>query len=150
MVTLAACPGIGGPPFPRNEKTAERGKIANSYTLKEDESQKPCTSKRDPAEVDWLGARIKNVVGMGEMSALGLPSEAGVVIVTAPPGSVAAKAGFRARDVIVKLGGKEVSERGEFLRRYEAAAAGSTLSLVIVRDQNEQTLSIQRGAEKKN
>jgi hypothetical protein len=107
-------------------------------------------SKRDPAEVDWLGARIQNVVGMGEMSALGLPSEAGVVIVTAPPGSAAAKAGLRARDVIVKLDGKEVSERGEFLRRYEAAAAGSTLSLVIVRDQNEQTLSIQRGAEKRN
>jgi len=102
------------------------------------------------AEVDWLGARIKNVVGMGEMSALGLPSKAGVMIVTAPPGSAAAKAGLRARDVIVKLGGKAVSERDEFLRRHEAAAAGSTLPVVIVRDQNEQTLSIQRGAEKKN
>ena len=87
---------------------------------------------------------------MGEVSALGLANEAGVLIVAAPPGSAAAKAGLRARDVIVKLDGKEVSERGELLRRYEAAAAGSTLSLVIVRDQNEQTLSIQRGAEKKN
>jgi hypothetical protein len=81
-------------------------------------------SKRDPAEVDWLGARIKNVVGMGEMSALGLPSEAGVLIVTAPPGSAAAKAGLRARDVIVKLDGKEVSERGD-LAPLQAAAAGT-------------------------
>jgi S1-C subfamily serine protease len=79
-----------------------------------------------------------------------LPSEAGVVIVTAPLGSAAAKAGLRARDVIVKLDGKEDSERDEFLRRYETAAAGSTLSVVTVRDQNEQTLSIQRRAEKKN
>lgn len=107
-------------------------------------------SKRDPGEVDWLGARIKNVVGIGEVSALGLPSEAGVMVVTAPPGSAAAKVGLRARDVIIKLDGKPVSERGEFLRRYEAAAPTRTLTLVIVRDQNEQTLSVQRDAKQKN
>jgi hypothetical protein len=36
MVTLAACPGIRRPPFPRNEKIAERGRIANYCPLKED------------------------------------------------------------------------------------------------------------------
>ena len=44
----------------------------------------PETPKRDARVVNWLGAKVKNVVGMGEVSAGGLPGEVGVVILEAP------------------------------------------------------------------
>src|SRR5260370_25165677 len=51
-------------------------------------------SGRDPRPSIWLGASVKNIVGMGEVSASGLPGEAGILGLDAPPTSRPPAAGF--------------------------------------------------------
>jgi len=60
------------------------------------------SSQRDPREIEWLGAKVRNVVGLGEVSAAGLPGETGVAVVDAPAASVAAQSGLRQGDVILR------------------------------------------------
>ena len=64
-------------------------------------------SKRDSRTASWLGALVRNVVGLGEVSAGGLPGETGVMVLEVPAGSRAQQAGLRSGDVILKLDGKE-------------------------------------------
>jgi hypothetical protein len=55
--------------------------------------QKPVTASvaRDLAPRAWLGASVRNVADIGEMSALGLPGVTGVLVLEVPAGSVLAK-----------------------------------------------------------
>ena len=46
---------------------------------------------RDASLHDFLGSKIKNVVGAGEISAYGLAGETGAIVVQVPAGSAAAK-----------------------------------------------------------
>jgi len=39
--------------------------------------------------VPWLGAKVKNIVGLGELSVSPLPREIGVRVVESPAGSAA-------------------------------------------------------------
>ncbi|RME89742.1 MAG: PDZ domain-containing protein, partial [Verrucomicrobia bacterium] len=97
-------------------------------------------SNRDARVVAWLGARLKNVIGLGEVSAAGLPDEIGVSIVEVPPGSPAAAAGLRAGDVILECAGRPAHELGQFLRAWRRASG--TVSLRIWRDQKSVELKI--------
>jgi len=95
---------------------------------------------RDPRPENWLGATLKNVVGMGDVSASGLPGETGVLVLEVPPASRAAAVGLHKGDVILRLEGKPV----ETLRDLQRLAAGApqfgTVRLVVWRGQREQTL----------
>jgi hypothetical protein len=90
---------------------------------------------RDGAVVDWCGARLKNIVGLGEVSAAGLACESGVIIVAAPTKSAAAHAGLREGDVILKCGGRQVSTVADFLGVLRALPAGGRLDIDIFRNQ---------------
>jgi len=46
----------------------------------------------------WAGAKVRNIVGLGEVSAAGSPGETGVILLEVPDTSDAAKAGFSAGD----------------------------------------------------
>jgi len=50
---------------------------------------------------------VKNIVGMGEVSAWGLPGEAGVLVLDVPQASRAAAAGLRKGDVVLRLDDKQ-------------------------------------------
>jgi len=54
--------------------------------------------------IQWLGATVRNVSGLGEVSAFGLGGESGVLVLEAPVGSLAAALGLREGDVIVQIG----------------------------------------------
>jgi serine protease Do len=88
---------------------------------------------------------VKHIVGMGEMSASGLPGEIGVLIVDAPAGSPAAKAGLKAGDVILQCGGKATDDLKTLLREYGAAKAGQKVPLTVHRSQKPETVTVEGG-----
>ena len=94
---------------------------------------------RDCLVVMWLGAKVKNVVGMGEVSTAGLPSEIGVLIVEAPQDSVAAKAGLHAGDVLLKWNDKPVSTITDL---PPAAQHGKEIRLDVWRNQEHHPLNM--------
>ncbi len=100
--------------------------------------------KRDAAVHPWLGAKIKNVVGMGEVSAHGLPGETGVLLMDVPNGSPAAKAGLKKSDAILKCNGKKVDTVAGLLRLYRSAAPGK-VKLGVVRKQANIIVEVPRG-----
>jgi membrane-associated protease RseP (regulator of RpoE activity) len=57
-------------------------------------------------------------------------------------GSPAEKAGVKAGDVIVRVGDEKLSDRGDFSRVMRKHRDGGKLSLVIVRDKHEQTVTL--------
>jgi hypothetical protein len=98
-------------------------------------------SKRDPRVTAWCGAKVRSVVGMGEVSAGGLPGETGVLVLDAPAGSAAAKAGLKANDVILKRDGKKVDVVQDLLA--PPPAPGRQMRLTVFRNQKEETIVIE-------
>jgi S1-C subfamily serine protease len=86
-------------------------------------------STRDVRTASWLGALVRNVAGLGEVSAGGLPGETGVMVLEVPAGSRAQQAGLRAGDVILKLDGKATETLADLLQLGTAAHGGSKLAV---------------------
>ena len=101
-------------------------------------------SQRDVRVVPWLGAEIRNVAGLGEVSAAGLPGEIGVRVEDAPAQSRAAQAGLKPGDVILKCQGTTTDALPDFLAAWRAAVPGSTVTLDIRRDQKNQRVQVRK------
>lgn len=87
-------------------------------------------SNRDSRTASWLGALVRNVVGLGEVSAGGLPGETGVLVLEVPVGSRAQQAGLRSGDLILKMDGKDVETLADLLQLGTAAHGGSKLAVL--------------------
>ena len=98
--------------------------------------------QRDFREVEWLGARIRNVVGLGEVSAAGLPGEVGIVVVDAPVTSVAAQSGLRSGDVILGCADRQVSTLDDLVRIYRDIPAGRKVRLDVSRNQQHVNVEV--------
>jgi hypothetical protein len=72
--------------------------------------------EKNMQEMIWLGAKIRNVQGLGDRSAFGLPEEKGIVIVDIPESSILAKSGLQNNDVIVQAN----KEKADNVVRLEA------------------------------
>jgi len=79
-------------------------------------------------------APVRNIVGLGDQSAYGLPDASGVLMVDVPVGSAAAKAGLRAGDVIRACNGAVVKTLDN-LTAAQTQAAGRPLRLTVMRQQ---------------
>ncbi len=92
-----------------------------------------CRTARDLEQIihaaDFLGARIKNIIGLGEISAYGLPGEAGVLLVRVPADSAADKAGLKEGDVILKCRGQEISSVDDLFKVFGGTAKGARVAL---------------------
>ena len=93
-------------------------------------------SQRDARTVIWRGASVKNVTGLGEVSASGLPGEVGVLVLTVPAQSEAAGMGLRVGDAILRAAGGSVNSLDDLLRLSVAPGA-----VTVFRDQHEVPLS---------
>jgi hypothetical protein len=102
---------------------------------------KPGESGRLPQHAKWGNCKVKNVVGMGEVSAAGLPSESGVWIETIPFGSWQNEHGFQIHDVIADINGRTVDTVDDLLSLYEAALPGNVFEVTVFRGQKRVTLS---------
>ncbi len=70
----------------------------------------------------------------------GIP--AGAYVRSVEPGNCAAKAGMKAKDVIVKLGSYEVSNLNDLSRALDHYKAGDTVKIVVYRGGGQETLEV--------
>ncbi len=82
----------------------------------------------------WLGASVRNIAGDGEVSAYGLPGEAGVLVLDVPHGSSLIKSGIEKDDVIVSCNLKEIKNVSELLNS-QTASQGMKMKVGIIRNQ---------------
>ncbi|MBL0941533.1 MAG: Do family serine endopeptidase [Alphaproteobacteria bacterium] len=89
----------------------------------------------------WIGVRIQ---GISEeiAEALGLPSAEGALIGSISPDSPAAKAGLKARDVILSFNKIKVKESRQLPRIVGETAIGSKVPIEIWRDGKKKTFEI--------
>jgi hypothetical protein len=99
-------------------------------------------STRSPDVVLWEGAKVRNIVGLDEVSAAGTPGETGVTVLEAPEASPAGKAGLTAGDVILGFNNKPVNNAQDLLRYTRQAGRGVHASITILRYQQESTVSV--------
>jgi membrane-associated protease RseP (regulator of RpoE activity) len=85
----------------------------------------------------WLGARLRNITSEGEMSAFGLPSVTGVLVLEVPAGSPLAKAGLQKDDVIHSINGGRAADTAALRRQVSELPAGNSVKLGVFRDQKE-------------
>lgn len=64
---------------------------------------------RDGKVISWLGAKVRNIVDEGEMSAFGLPGVTGVLVTEITSGSALAVGGLAPNDVILAINDWEVA-----------------------------------------
>ncbi len=90
----------------------------------------------------WAGAKVRNIVGLDEVSAAGSPGETGVILLEVPDTSDAAKAGFSDGDVLLAFNGKPIKDLKDLLRDTQQNVAGKAASVTILRFQQESTILI--------
>jgi hypothetical protein len=99
-------------------------------------------SGRQLAPMQWMGATVRNLVGMGEMSEFGAPTETGVVIEKLPDGSAAARAGLLVRDLLLGVDEHNVKNTRELHALAGEWNAGQAVELHILRHQRPLKLTL--------
>lgn len=118
--------------------------IARTPRLPSAIGPKPVTldSSRSRAIVEWQGAKVRNIVGLDEVSASGTPGETGVIVLGVPSDSQAEKDGITEGDVILNFNNKPVKDTQDLLRYTREASPGLRPSVTILRYGQTSTLSI--------
>ncbi len=98
---------------------------------------------RDITIHEWLGGKIKNLVGLGEVSATGMHDETGVFIIEAPKGSQLEKFGFKANDVIIDFWGQDTHNVERLFDHYENRLKNKKTPLGVWRDQQKAEVKIE-------
>lgn len=89
----------------------------------------------------YLGAMLRDVDDDLQRS-LDLAVGEGALVEDTTGDSPAARAGLRPYDVVVSIEGRGVADAGELMRRVSARAPGTTVSLAVLRDGREQSVSV--------
>ena len=126
--------GVRKPELKAVARTPETPKIRNSASP----AKEGPTSKR----ASWvLQALVRDISGLGDRSAYGLPDETGVLILEVPDSSPAARAGLQKGDVIRSCNGQPVRTVAE-LQKLRDNASGKALTLAIMRGQNQAAIEM--------
>lgn len=87
--------------------------------------------------IDFLGAQVNNVQGLGDRSAAGLDNEKGVFVRTAPADGV-----LQAGDVIVGLNGNQVDHVKALIEHFQGERWRGSILLSIIRNQSRSEYTI--------
>ncbi|MCF0039127.1 PDZ domain-containing protein [Dyadobacter fanqingshengii] len=98
--------------------------------------------EKDMQEMTWLGVKIRNVRGLGDRSAFGLPDEKGVVVVDVPANSILVKSGLQNNDVVISAN----KEKTDNVVRLEAIRQQvnwtGQMDVEVLRNQQTLTLKL--------
>ncbi|MFN8345298.1 MAG: PDZ domain-containing protein [Spirosomataceae bacterium] len=87
------------------------------------------------ATVSFLGGTLKNVEGLGDRSAYGLPDETGVIVLSTGTNSLLSKSGLLEKDVIRMANGKPVKNIRELMDIYQEINWHGKMNLEVLRNQ---------------
>jgi len=94
---------------------------------------------RSNRSIAWLGATVKNLVGMEEMSAAAVGQETGVLFVDVPADSPAARVGFKAGDLLLQWDDRRVHNLKDLQRIY-SSSIGKSVSVRLDGNKPPRTL----------
>ncbi len=139
---------LGFKNFPMDKfgvQTAALKAIARTPMLPESAAEDSSTAKsgRRADQTIWLGAKLKDISGLGEVSAAGLPGEIGVLVTQIHSGTAADQVGFKLGDVIRKIDGKVIDSVADLLK-VTRALSGSRIAVQVWRSQRFITLEVVR------
>ena len=131
--------------FPMNQFGVQKPvlkAVARTPQLPQAKVVAPVAVTRAADSISWLGARVRNIAGEGEMSAFGLPGVTGVLVLEIPAESALATAGLRKNDIILSVNDEKTGNMAALLRRVPTLPAGSSVKLGVFRDQKEIVIEI--------
>jgi hypothetical protein len=88
------------------------------------------------ATIVWMGATVRNLVGAGEMSEKGAPTETGVIVETAPPDSAAARAGFQPGDLLLEVNDEAAGNTDQLKALTDSCNPSQPVKLSSFRNQH--------------
>ncbi|MBD2755854.1 PDZ domain-containing protein [Spirosoma validum] len=96
--------------------------------------------EKNVTEMTWLGVTIRNVQGLGDRSAFGLPDENGIVVLMVPKENRLAAAGLQKGDVIRTANGTDVATIRQLVDLQQQLHFMKTLPIRVMR--NQQTIDL--------
>lgn len=100
------------------------------------------TSSGEGKEAKWMDATFREVSGLGDRSAHGLPDEKGVIVVDINENSKLVKEGIMKGDVFRSINDKEVSTLEELLDQVSRYRWHGSVKVVFYRNQQEMEKQI--------
>ena len=94
------------------------------------------------SQIEWLGAKFKNIETLGERSAAGMPDNNGALLVELPANSIIAKNNLQKGDVIIKIGDENINSISDLLKVYQSTKWMGRGMCTIIRSQAEQKINI--------
>lgn len=143
-----------GQPMNFDVQLADRGKVMAGHVPKFDVHIPPMPPMPNFNDMDFpqvsvvvvhssarSGLMIENLTPqLGDY--FGAKNGHGVLVRSVEKGSRAEKAGFRAGDVIVRVGKEPVHDSGDFSHALQSQRSGGPVTVGIIRDKREQTITL--------
>lgn len=93
-------------------------------------------------EMTWLGGKLRNVNGLGDRSAFGLPDEKGVILEELEAGSILAKSPVKKGDVIRSLNKKMVTNISDLTNIYQEINWTGKSEIEVFRNQKRVSFTV--------
>ena len=125
-----------------DEELKRSGKAPAARPAPQDPAAKPAPNQPAPKSRGYLGVRPGDLTAE-EKQKLGLKN--GIRVVEVVPGGPAEKGGLKEGDVIVAIDGRDIDSPQEVPSLVQAAGAGATLKVDVLRDGKRSTLPLVLG-----
>jgi serine protease Do len=127
-----------------NTMAARNGSIGFAIPSNLVKALLPELATKGKVEWGWLGVQIDEITE-DNVATYGLAEPRGVAIQSVMPDQPAAKAGLRAKDVVLSIDGAAISTPRDLQRVIGKTPAGKTVKMLLIREGQEQELVVTVG-----